>query len=235
MGTRLVPPHPLIMALRARLSNGEALTTVEMPARQFKAKKFNIRKTPKSVVEADKRCPMATLTAMLKNGWASMSTGMGTLTNGRAISRNGRGRSPNGSLPSSPPAPQPGREAWLPAEPASGAAARSLVSDAAADAGLDAGLTWDLMLATSEAFANAVQHGEPWPNQCILLRAEPCAKGVRVEVIDCGTFDSQLEPAALDATSGRGVQIIAAIVDRLEVLNGNGRTLVRFEKHNAEA
>jgi anti-sigma regulatory factor (Ser/Thr protein kinase) len=125
------------------------------------------------------------------------------------------------------------REAWLLAEPASGGAARDMVSEAAADAGLDSDRTWDLMLATSEAFANAVQHGVPWPNRCIHLAAETCPQGVRVEVTDCGTFDSQLEPAALDATSGRGIQIIAAIVDRLEVQNGNGRTLVRFEKHAA--
>jgi len=127
------------------------------------------------------------------------------------------------------------REAWLPAEPASGAAARSIVSEAAADIGLDGERIWDLMVATSEAFANAVQHGKPWPNDCILLRTEPCAAGLRVEVTDCGTFDSQLEPAALDDTSGRGIQIIATIVDRLEVQNGNGRTLVRFEKHAAGA
>jgi serine/threonine-protein kinase RsbW len=125
------------------------------------------------------------------------------------------------------------REAWLRAEAASGGVAREMASEAAADAGLDPDRTWDLMLATSEAFANAVQHGVPWPNQCIHLATEPCPQGVRVEVTDCGTFDSQLEPASLDATSGRGIQIIAAIVDRLEVQNGNGRTLVRFEKHAA--
>jgi serine/threonine-protein kinase RsbW len=228
MGSRLVRPHPLITALRAWPSNGEGPSTVESPARRFKAKKFNLRNTQTSVDEAGERCPMATLTAMLKSAWDTVAAGLGTSTNGRTALR-------NGSPPSSPPAAEISREAWLPAEPASGAAARTLVSEAAADAGLDGERTWDLMLATSEAVANAVQHGKPWPNQCILLRAEPCAMGVRVEVIDCGTFDSQLEPAALDATSGRGVQIIAAIVDRLEVQNGNGQTRVRFEKHNVGA
>ena len=242
MTSRLVPPHPLITALRAGPSNGEELSTAESPARRFRGKKLNLRNTPTSVEEADERRPMPTLLAMLKNGWSSLSTGLATVTNGRGpLTRrreplpSGRGTSPNGSAPPSAPAEEMGREAWLPAEAASGAAARSLVSEAAADAGLDGGRTWDLMLATSEAFANAVQHGRPWPNECILLRAEPSAKGVRVEVTDCGTFDSQLEPAALDATSGRGIQIIAAIVDRLEVQNGNGRTLVRFEKHNVGA
>ena len=127
------------------------------------------------------------------------------------------------------------REAWLPAAAASAGAARSIVREAAADAGLDGEGTWDLMLATSEAVANAVQHGQAWPNACILLTTEPCPRGLRVEVCDCGSFDSALEPPPLDGTSGRGIPIIAAVVDRLEVQNGNGRTLVRFERHTPAA
>jgi len=113
--------------------------------------------------------------------------------------------------------------------------ARSIVREAAADVGLDRARTWDLMVATSEAVANAVQHGKAWPNHCILLTTEPCSRGLRVEVTDCGSFDSTLEPAPLEATCGRGIPIIAAVVDRLEVKNGNGRTLVRFERYAAAA
>lgn len=179
---------------------------VPAPPRARPTTKFRTDKTTKSDNKAATRCPMSAVAGMLKDGWGSTF---------------------NGASPQA----ETLREAWLPADAASGAAARSLVSEAAADAGLDGGRTWDLMLATSEAFANAVQHGKPWPNECILLRAERCREGVRVEVTDCGSFDSQLAPAALEDTSGRGIQIIAAIVDRLEVQNGNGRTLVRFEKH----
>jgi serine/threonine-protein kinase RsbW len=127
------------------------------------------------------------------------------------------------------------RQTWLPAAPASAGTARSIVGEAATEAGLDGDGTWDLLLATSEAVANAVQHGKAWPNNCILLTTEPCARGLRVEVSDCGTFDSQLEPAPLDATCGRGIPIIAAVVDRLEVRNGEGHTLVRFERYAAAA
>lgn len=125
------------------------------------------------------------------------------------------------------------QERWLPAAPASAQEARSIVREAAVGAGLDGERTWDLMLATTEAVANAIQHGRPWPNQCILLTTERSARGLRVEVCDLGTFDSTLEPTPLEATCGRGIPIIAAIVDRLEVQNGNGRTLVRFERHAA--
>lgn len=127
------------------------------------------------------------------------------------------------------------RETWLPAAAVSVPRARSLVCEAAAEAGLDGERTWDLMLATSEAFANAVKHGQAWPNQCILLSTEPSGRGLRVEVSDRGIFDSTLEPAPLDSTSGRGIPIIAAVVDRLEVTNNNGGTLVSFERHAAAA
>ena len=127
------------------------------------------------------------------------------------------------------------RETWLPATPASAQAARSLVREAAAEAGLEGDLVWDLMLASTEAVSNAIQHGKPWPNDCVLFATEPCPRGLRVEVCDLGSFDSALEPAPLEATSGRGMQIIAALVDRFEVRNGDGHTLVGFEKHRGRA
>ena len=127
------------------------------------------------------------------------------------------------------------RETWLPATPAGARVARSIVREAAAEAGLDDESAWDLSLATSEAVTNAVQHGKAWPNDCILLVTEPCPRGLRVEVCDLGTFDSALGPAPPEATSGRGMQIIAAVVDRLEVRSRQGRTLVRFEKHRARS
>lgn len=182
---------------------------VPVPPRARPTTKLRTDKTTEIDNEVSRRCPMTAVAALLKGSTSSRSNGAAAPQSADML-----------------------REAWLPAEAASSAAARSLVSEAAADAGLDGQRTWDLMLATSEAFANAVQHGKPWPNECILLRAERCTQGVRVEVTDCGSFDSELVPAGLDDTGGRGIQIIAAIVDRLEVQNGNGRTLVRFEKHS---
>jgi serine/threonine-protein kinase RsbW len=124
-------------------------------------------------------------------------------------------------------------ETWLPAVPGSARVARAIVRDAATEVGLDSDRTWDLMLATSEAFANAIQHGRAWSNECILLTTEPYPGGLRVEVTDCGSFTDTPEPTPIDATSGRGIPIIAAVVDHLEVRNLGGRTLVRFERHTA--
>ena len=123
------------------------------------------------------------------------------------------------------------RETRLPASPASAGAARSIVHEAATAAGLDGARAWDLMLATSEAVANAVLHGKAWPDESILLTTETCPHGLRVEVSDCGIFESAPLPATAEAESGRGIPIIAAVVDHLEVQNGGQRTLVRFEKY----
>ena len=57
------------------------------------------------------------------------------------------------------------RESWLPAAPESAPLARAIVRDAAAEYGLDGETTWDLMLATSEAVANAVLHGASCGNR----------------------------------------------------------------------
>jgi anti-sigma regulatory factor (Ser/Thr protein kinase) len=126
------------------------------------------------------------------------------------------------------------RQHWLEAAPESARTARTLVREAAAEAGLDGERVFDLTLAATEAVANAITHGEAWPNGCILLTTEPCTRGLRVEVCDCGTFETVLEPASLEATSGRGIQIIATLVDRLDVQNRDGLTRVRFEKHRLQ-
>jgi anti-sigma regulatory factor (Ser/Thr protein kinase) len=127
------------------------------------------------------------------------------------------------------------RETWVPATPAGARTARYTVREAAAEAGLEGEPVWDLMLATTEAVSNAVQHGKAWPNDCILLVTEPSPRGLWVRVCDLGTFGNAVEPAPLEATSGRGMQIIAALVDRLEVRSRDGRTLVGFEKHRARS
>jgi anti-sigma regulatory factor (Ser/Thr protein kinase) len=75
------------------------------------------------------------------------------------------------------------RESWLPAEPEAVAQARAVVRELAAELRLDPETAWDLQLATSEAFANAVEHGRPCDPREIFLRAEIRDGGVRLEVL----------------------------------------------------
>jgi len=122
-------------------------------------------------------------------------------------------------------------ESWLPSAPASATRARALVRDAASSLSLDGSTTWELMLATTEAMANAIEHGEPCDPRGIYLRVEALDGSVEVEVCDCGgCFAARSSAAKPDDQSGRGMPIIAAIMDQLEVVPSSGLTRVRFEK-----
>ena len=129
------------------------------------------------------------------------------------------------------------RESWLPAAPESAPLARAIVREAAVEHGLDGESAWDLMLATSEAVANAVLHGTACDNggQGILLRVQPWddADGLCVEVCDCGQFEETPPPPGLDALHGRGIPIIVAVVDHFELVPDERLTRVRFGKRLA--
>jgi anti-sigma regulatory factor (Ser/Thr protein kinase) len=124
------------------------------------------------------------------------------------------------------------RESWLPAAPESAPIARAIVREAAVEHGLDGEAGWELMLATSEAVANAIVHGVACDNgnKGILLRVLPHEDGLDVEVCDCGQFVSELPPVGPDATHGRGIPIITAVVDHFELVPDACRTRVRFGK-----
>jgi serine/threonine-protein kinase RsbW len=129
------------------------------------------------------------------------------------------------------------RESWLPAAPEGAPQARALVRAAASELALGCDLTYELCLATTEAFANAVEHGAPCEQGGILVRVDSRDRGICIEVRDCGScFPSN---AAItqkpDGEGGRGISIIAAMMDSLEVLPDPGRTRVRFEKRLAAA
>jgi anti-sigma regulatory factor (Ser/Thr protein kinase) len=124
------------------------------------------------------------------------------------------------------------RESWLPAEPESATRARALVQQACVERGLDGDGAWSLTLATSEAVSNAILHGTPCSDgdKGILLRMLPWNDGLCVEVCDCGQFDSAPIPPGPDASHGRGIPIIAAVVDHFEVVPDGPLTRVRFAK-----
>ena len=127
-------------------------------------------------------------------------------------------------------------ESWLPSAPASATEARALVRDAASELRLDDSTTWELMLATTEAVANAVEHGQPCAPRGIFIRVEALNGTFEVEVRDCGgCYPVQARSAKPEDQGGRGMPIIAAIMDRLEILPSTGLTRVRFEKRVAAA
>ena len=89
------------------------------------------------------------------------------------------------------------------------------------------------MLATTEAVANAIEHGESGP---IELRIERTGDWLSVEVRSRGSF--AYRPIAQERTSirGRGLPIMAAVVDWLELHPSERATCVRLNKRlNAAA
>ena len=121
------------------------------------------------------------------------------------------------------------RQAWLPATPEGAPQARAIVSEAAAALGLDDETTWELTLATTEAFANAVEHGKPCDPRGVQLRLDVEGGRLHVAIADCGCFRTA-KTSKPDGHGGRGMPIIEAIMDNLEVVPGRGTTTVRFEK-----
>jgi serine/threonine-protein kinase RsbW len=110
------------------------------------------------------------------------------------------------------------------------------VREEAAELGFDAETTYDLMLATTEAFANAVEHGKPCNARGILMSMDVEDGRVGVEIVDCGgCFPDVPRTNKPVGHGGRGLPIISAIVDDFEVVPEHETTRVRFQKRLAPA
>jgi serine/threonine-protein kinase RsbW len=127
------------------------------------------------------------------------------------------------------------RQAWLPAAPEAARRARAIVREAVGGLGLDGETTFELMLATTEAFANAVEHGQPCDPRGIRLRLDLEDGQLGVEIADCGCFPDRSRSSKPLGQGGRGIPLIAAMMDNLEVVPGRGTTRVRFQKRLALA
>lgn len=124
------------------------------------------------------------------------------------------------------------RESWLPARPDCATRARAIVREACIEQGLDDHALGDLMLATSEAFSNAIVHGAACSDgdEGILLRVLPWDHGLWVEVCDCGRFEDAPPPPGPDEPHGRGIPLITAVVDRVDLITEGAFTRVCFGK-----
>jgi serine/threonine-protein kinase RsbW len=122
------------------------------------------------------------------------------------------------------------REIWLRADPASASVAREFAGDAAEDVGCDQAATEGLRLAITEAVANAVEHGAPCHNGLISVSVYLEACWFRAEIRDCGHFHAAREPANFLEERGRGLPLMFAVMDHVEIDTVPGRTVVRLAK-----
>jgi serine/threonine-protein kinase RsbW len=119
----------------------------------------------------------------------------------------------------------------LPRESALIGRTRHGLDDALAVAGVDEGCRDDIRLALTEACANVVKHAELASTYHVEVRID--GDRCLIEVTDDGGgFDpGQVRPHdELDET-GRGLRVVGAVVDGLDVVSVDGAgTLLRFSK-----
>ena len=110
---------------------------------------------------------------------------------------------------------------------------RETVTEAARRAGLDEPDCYDLTMAANEAVTNAVEHGSE-PGDEVRLRVAGDRQRLTVEVRDRGRFTANLDLEAQGIPHrGRGLTLIAQLVDEVCVQAGDAGTRLRLSKHLA--
>jgi anti-sigma regulatory factor (Ser/Thr protein kinase) len=111
---------------------------------------------------------------------------------------------------------------------------RDYIRVLATDAGLSEDTAQDLVLAASEAGANAVLHSGTDRVE-VAWRAHP--DRVEVEVLDGGIFRSRVRVASVDRPGGFGIPLMTALADEMALEEGTpGRpgTRVRLVKRREQ-
>jgi serine/threonine-protein kinase RsbW len=119
----------------------------------------------------------------------------------------------------------------LPRESALVAQTRRTLDGALSGAGVDEECRADIRLALTEACANVIKHAELSTVYHVDVRVDREACTIEV-TDDGGGFDPRsVRPGDVLDDGGRGLQIVAALVDGLDVVSVNGLgTVLRFTK-----
>jgi anti-sigma regulatory factor (Ser/Thr protein kinase) len=122
------------------------------------------------------------------------------------------------------------REVWLPAEPTELAETRRLADEAAASYGLAEPERFEFALAVNEAVSNAIEHGSPSPEGTIRLSFAEVKDALVFSVQDYGEFTPQAKMYDEPASRGRGLALMATMVEELGLCRGSTGTLVQLTK-----
>ena len=109
-------------------------------------------------------------------------------------------------------------------EPFAAARARAAVESLSGEHGLSESATFELKVAVTEALANAVRHGRP----PIELSLECRDASIVIEVSDHGTYERSTKR---NPERGRGVPLMVALADEVELDCGTRWTRLRLRKH----
>ena len=118
----------------------------------------------------------------------------------------------------------------FPARKESLAEIRAFIREAAEEARLSDRATEDLVLAVSEAGANAVLHSG---SRSLEVEWSLSSERVQVEILDQGVFRNRVRVPHVDGPGGFGIPLMTALTEELEIREGTrGRpgTKVRLVK-----
>ena len=123
----------------------------------------------------------------------------------------------------------------LKADPGELVTARRFVDAAAARFGLEDEDRYEFTFAVNEAVSNAIEHGDPSPAGTIRLHVAAEDGDLVFEVEDHGTFTPG--PPAIDPLyeRGRGLALMAATMDEVDMRRSSHGTVVRLCKRRAAA
>jgi anti-sigma regulatory factor (Ser/Thr protein kinase) len=122
----------------------------------------------------------------------------------------------------------PTQELWVRADPVELRTARRFAEAAAEDFGLDSDARFRFTLAVNEAVANAIEHGAPSPEGRVQLRIAGHGDSITFEVRDWGSFSvSKPDPGTLQER-GRGLAMMATLVDEVDLKPSDDSTVVRL-------
>ncbi len=121
----------------------------------------------------------------------------------------------------------------LPADASQLAVAREFADDAAARFGFDEVDRYQFKLAVSEAVANAIEHGRPYPDGTIALQLMEEGDLLTMEVYDAGRFTTNLVEESALPERGRGLAFMTVFVDELDIVRADDHTAVRLSKRRA--
>ena len=109
----------------------------------------------------------------------------------------------------------------VPATPAALPEVRVALDSWLSGLGTPLGTRQDVVLVVDEALTNAVEHGYRCePGHTVDLTAVHTPTGIAIRVRDSGTWKPQVD----DGTRGRGLRMIAAIADRVDLAVTPGST-----------
>ena len=108
--------------------------------------------------------------------------------------------------------------------------AREWAASAARDFGFQHDDCYQVKLAVSEVVANAIQHGSSGPQDPIRMSVRAREGALVFEVLDTGVFVGADEAAGEMSERGRGLELVALMMDDVELTPGEAGTRLRFTK-----